>query len=263
MGSLLKMRAKKALKFLSRLTNSQFISNDIQFIPNYGMSISDGATYYNDDTGFAESVELGLQEIVTYDSDRLYFLQSCVPDNYIVRSTINVFHEYMHCLQNSEMFRKNNLSNDEQCQFIQDIACDRNPDFYENNGNYLITASEIQAEQYGILQTYEYLQEQFPNLSKKQCENVVLDVVNEKMLTPGIGYFVKQNHPFTSLADVNGTFDDAYQYALHTKRYYDIRDLEAGDYAKEYLRDHPDVEYNYDFDALEQSKFIAAINIQR
>ena len=47
------------------------------------------------------------------------------------------------------------------------------------------------------------------------------------------------------------------------KRYYDIRDLEAGDYAKEYLRDHPDVEYNYDFDALEQSKFIAAINIQR
>lgn len=253
------------MKTLVRLSNSLFTNHNIKAVLDYNLSISEAKTYYGEGS-CAERVEIGLCEIVEYSSNKMALFQPYVPDDHIVRVMINEFHEYAHCLQRNNMYRKHDLSNDEQIQFLQDISRINNDNFYFDN--YLITASEVQAERYGISHAYAYLKEQFPRLYNKQCEKLVLGVVNEKMLTPGTGYFVKRNRPFTSLSEVDKAFDDAYQHALHTKRYYDIRDIDAdhldkADYAKQYLCSHPDVEYRYDFNALEQVQFIAAINIQK
>lgn len=260
MGTKLRVRKQDALDFIMDFSDAVFNDTGVFTIFDSSETI-DTDILRCDENLYSEYVRIGVKEFDNYRLKTNSLFSTYVNDNEIVRSMIGINHEFAHYIQNDFTFRKNDLSVDEQLQLLQDIACLNNNDFYY--GNYTITASEIQAEQYGIIQTYTHLCTLYSNLSKKQCENLVLDVVNEKMLTPGVGYFVKRNHPFTSLNDVNDAFDDAYQHALHTKRYYDIRDLEAGDYAKEYLRDHPDVEYNYDFDALAQSKFIAAINIQK
>lgn len=266
MAVLLRMKSRDALGFLYRLSKVLFIRKGIEFSPNSEMSISKAITYCdNDNDLYPQKVEIGIEEIIACGYGKPYFFQKYVPDSHIVRSVMNEFHEHMHCIQNATMFRKEELSENEQIQLLQDTARINNDDFYFDN--YLIAACEVQAEQYGILQTYEYLK-QIPRLSNKQCEKLILDVVNEKMLTPGTGYFVKRNRPFTSLSEVDKAFDDAYQHALHTKRYYDIRDIDAdhldkADYAKQYLCSHPDVDYRYDFNALEQVQFIAAINIQK
>ena len=156
----------------------------------------------------AAGVDVGVSEIYhakyRFLSSRLLKVQ----DEDFARVILNMYHEEMHVIQKNQMFRKNDLSKYEQRQLIQEIACMDNPVYYLQGGNYKHNANEIQAEQYGIMKCYEYLQHAFPHKDPKQLESIVLNVVNDKMMR--YTYFVSQKEPFTSLSDVEAAFDDAY-----------------------------------------------------
>lgn len=146
---------------------------------------------------------------------------------------------------------------------IQEIACAGNYDYYFNdNGNYRVNASEIQAEKEGIRGAYEYLCDEFPNVDAKEHERIILNIVNNKMMTSS--YFVEQSTSFISLQEVEDAFDEAYDTSFIKDREYHVGSEHTQDVVKQYIQKHEDVckVYLSLHDSLEKDRCIAAINLK-
>lgn len=176
-----------------------------------------------------------------------------------------MYHEEMHVIQKNEIFRKNNLSEFEQNQLMQEIACMYSKDYYLNGLNYYVNANEIQAEQYGIESTYEYLCDTFPDISDDQIENVIVDVVNQKAR---MSYFIA-NKSYTSLDEILSAFDDAYDRSFVQTRDYrvNISPVDTDDPVHKYILSNPDEKTAYldclsgekETYALKQDRYVTSI----
>lgn len=255
MGHILGLRRQSAMRKLKLLGKDLF--NDKGLPCNFDSNISSYiAMLENTDTGYANRVTIGIAEIK--NAGYLKF----VPDNDFARIVLNMYHEQCHCIQKNYVFRLDNMDDLSEKQLIQEIACRENPDYYKNDGNYSINASEIQAEQYGILHTYDYLCESFPDVDAKYHESILVDIVNEKMRN--FTYFVNTPIQFTSLQDIEDAFDKAYDESFIKNRIYFVENRKSKDVVKKYMQTHDDAKTVYlnSETSFEKDKCIAAVNLK-
>lgn len=261
MGNILKLNRKLALDKLSKISRLLFKENGIDYKLNTDFDISYANTY-TDNNGFATLVNVGIREIYYAKRSPLHFIDPVVPDVDFVRTILNVYHEYAHCVQKNQMFRQDVLEECEQQQLIQEIACIDNPDYYIYDGNYTVNANEIQAEQFGVENTYNYLCKEFPNVSPHDIENVLVDIVNDKMQNST--YFVKNQKSFESLQEINDAFNKAYDESFDKTRYYYVNAKDTKDVVKLYMQKHSDIKEMYLSlsDSRLKYRYIATVNLQ-
>lgn len=145
---------------------------------------------------------------------------------------------------------------------IQEIACIDNPDYYINDGNYSINANEIQAEQFGIMKTYQYLCDEFSSVDSKYHEAVLVNIVNDKMQDST--YFVKNQKPFESLQEINDAFNKAYDESFDKTRYYYVNAKDTKDVVKLHMQKHSDIKEIYLSlsNPRFKDRYIATVNLQ-
>lgn len=261
MGNILELKQSFALKFIDKLSKQLFAENNIPYKLTNNLSIYEAKTY-GDGNNYVADVDIGIREISNIKRSFPYIKPVFVSDEDFVNVVLNIYHEQMHCLQKNQLFRESDLDNFTKAQVIQEIACMDNPDYYFNDGNYLINANEIQAEQYGIMEAYSYLCDKFPDIDSKQLETIILNVVNGKM--QAASYFVNRSEPFTSLSEVEDVFDEAYAASFETKRRYFVKARSTNDVVKKFMQENHKAEdvYLSISDPLEQDKCVAAINLR-
>lgn len=248
----------KALDELNILATKLSQQYDISYELNACLPISIAKAKYNN-TGFIEKIEIGISEIYNTTKSIRHPMNPPVSDFNFARTILNTFHETAHYEQKNQLFRQKNLSNNEQKQLVQDIACMSSKEYYQMNGNYKINVNEIEAEHYGIYSAYNYLCEIFSDVPKETHEQTLLQVINYKMKNST--YFVNQDKPFESLDEVYNAFDTAYEQALQTKHLYFVnRDIDK-DPIKQFMNEHPEAKDKYltAKTPYEQDKCIAAI----
>ena len=254
MGEILSLSRNDAFIMLGLLCDELFTSSDLRVINNPDLSISLAGVFGND---HATIVEIGVRELASVKDKRHVH----VSDEVFATIVLNMYHEKAYCIQKNELFRQIHLDPYTANQLIQEIACMNNPDYYFDH-NHAINASEIQAEQYGVMSTYQYLCSRFPEVDVKDHERIVLNIVNYKMFNST--YFISSSEPFTSLSEVEKAFDDAYNSFFTKKRTYMVNSSSTIDDAKLFMRKHPESKEAYlNADSpLEQDRCIAAINLK-
>lgn len=222
------------------------------------VTVHQAGSFFND-CGFVTDVTIGIAEIANTKTG--IFNHKSIADSDFVNVILNMYHEYCHCVQKNSLYKSFDLEESDINQLIQDVACVGNHEYYKSAGNYYINASEIQAEIFGIMNTYQYLCDEFPDLDKSECEALVLNVVNDKVLNNT--YFVKSDKPFTSLSDVETAFDEAYDKSFETKRIYYVESRNTSDPVKRFMQSHDDSKDAYLSVAapLEQDRCVASINL--
>lgn len=258
MGNILGLNKKTAINLLDNLSNELFIQHGFP-CKLYGHMPIFIARTYNDDDGYVTSVEIGI-DVIQNARSLIPFKSPSISDVDFATVVLNMYHEQNHCIHKNHVFRQSNLDECSARQLVQEIACRDNPDYYMGNSNYRINANEIQAEQYGIMNAYEYLCDEFSDVDPSVHEAIIVDIVNDKMQKSS--YFVHQDTPFTSLDEIERAFDDAYDASFMTKRMYVVNRNIEHDAVKRYMRDHADCRSVYlsADDPLEQDRCIAAIN---
>lgn len=139
---------------------------------------------------------------------------SRVPDLNFVTTIINIFHENRH-INNALNKYQNCRSNkdDDNALLISYLAKHYNSYYYiEHYPNYLI---EIDAEQSGILDAYDYLCYTYPK-HKELWEKLIVDYVNFK--AQNFTYFIYKSDGFTSLNEINTAFDESFDNSKSHKR---------------------------------------------
>lgn len=225
---------------------------------NSDITVRQAGSFVNDG-GCVTNVTIGIAEIEKAKTG--IFNHKSIADSDFTNVVLNMYHEYCHCVQKNNLYTSLDLEESDVNQLIQDVACTGNYEYYKDAGNYYINASEIQAEIFGIMNTYQYLCDEFPDLDKSEAEALVLDVVNDKVLNNT--YFVKSDKPFTSLSDVETAFDEAYDKSFETKRIYYVESRNTSDPVKRFMQSHDDSKEAYLSAAtpLEQDRCVASINL--
>ena len=258
---ILKLNKRTVTEKINNLAERLFIDNNIHYELDDNKSIQQAATHYNDQ-GYADSINIGFGEIEHAKRLFPHVINPSISDKVFATVILNMHHEYMHCIQKNELFRQTHLDTDTANQLIQEIACMDNPDYYFDNGNYKINANEIQAEKEGIVNAYQYLCDEFPDVDKSDHEHIILDIVNDKMMNST--YFINSPTPFKSLSAVEKAFDDAYDNSFTKTRLYMVNSSNTHDAVKLFMQDHPEAKETYlNADSpLEQDRCIAAINLK-
>lgn len=261
MDNSLRLNKRIALKKLTILSDILFANRQIDCELNESISITSACTY-NDDKGCAKAVEIGVYEIEHAKKSFMHMMNPLVSDTDFARVVLNMYHEQSHCIQKNYLFRLNHLDESSEKQLVQEIACRENYDYYKKDGNYSFNANEIQAEQYGILQAYGYLCEEFPEVDAKQHEAILLEIVNDKMQNST--YFVRRSKPFTSLQEVESAFDKAYDDSFERYRMYYVENKKTCDIVKQYMQTHSEAKAVYLSldDQSAKDKCVATINLK-
>lgn len=259
MGDALNLSKHDAMAALYNLSNVEFADKGIRYDLDETSSIYVAGSHI-DSAGFVEFVNIGVAEIARAKNG--LFCRNNISDELFALSTINVYHEKMHCLQRNCLFRQSDLTNSASNQLVQEVACRENYDYYFRDGNYTMNASEIQAEQYGIVKSYEYLCSVFVDIDSRYHEKLLVDVVNNKMNSSS--YFIKNHDDFTSLQEIIDAFDDAYDASFSQKRMYYVNNKDTKDCVKQYMQSHDDARNVYLSltDSLEKDKCVASINLE-
>lgn len=264
MSNKLGLQKESTLDYIHEETERLFVEHDVHFIVDDGLSITKALTG-EDDRNCASIVRIGVFEIYHAKRNFPYLKSSVVQDEDFAKVILNMYHEEMHVIQKNEIFRKQNLSEFEQNQLMQEIACMYSRDYYMNGSNYCFNANEIQAEQYGIESTYDYLCNTFPDISTDQIENIIVNVVNQKAQ---MSYFI-ENKTYTSLNEILSAFDDAYDRSFTQTRDYrvNISLADTDDPVRKYILSNPDEKTAYldclsgekETYALKQDRYVASI----
>ena len=264
MSNKLGLQKESALDYIHEETERLFAEHDVYFIVDDGLSITKALTS-EDDSNRASRVRIGVFEIYHTKRNFLYLKSSVVQDEDFAKVILNMYHEEMHIIQKNNIFRKQNLSECEQNQLMQEIACMYSRDYYMNGSNYCFNANEIQAEQYGIESTYDYLCNTFPDMPTDQIENIIVNVVNQKAQ---MSYFI-ENKTYTSLNEILSAFDDAYDRSFTQTRDYrvNISLADTDDPVRKYILSNPDEKTAYldclsgekETYALKQDRYVASI----
>lgn len=209
MGNILRLSKLFVQESFSELSKQLYVNCGVSFKLSDSLSVGE-VEVYGDSSGYAVNVNIGIGKIKEENT--------LVSDEYFVDVIISMYHAQIHCIQKNRVFRESNLDEFMERQLIQEIACIGNAEYYLNN--YYINANEIQAEYYGILETYNYLCDTFPWVDSKQLENIICNVINSKMRISS--YFVNKLKLFTSLSVIDNTFNEVYMHSFNVKRRYFI-----------------------------------------
>ena len=155
----------------------------VPFYVRKDLSYIMGETYSSD--AFPYKVYIGTNGL----QNNFSFLNHIFPisDQKFAQVIINIFHEATHCQQKNVMFQNDSPTQNDINQTISELACRGNKTYYMGQHNYIMNPNEIQAEYSGVTEAYQYLCTVFPDIDKKQHEQIILDVLNTK-LQSGVSY---------------------------------------------------------------------------
>lgn len=122
MSNKLGLQKESTLDYIHEETERLFVEHDVHFIVDDGLSITKALTG-EDDRNCASIVRIGVFEIYHAKRNFPYLKSSVVQDEDFAKVILNMYHEEMHVIQKNEIFRKQNLSEFEQNQLMQEIAC--------------------------------------------------------------------------------------------------------------------------------------------
>lgn len=133
------------------------------------------------------------------------------------------FHEARHVFQYSEIFNQTSKNQMDVYMGLSFAVCSKNRDFYTYPNNYSCLSYEIDAERYGIKHAYTFLKTSFPQLSELDCENLILNYINEKCEQHKQNctkYFVDSKN-YMSLAELDLEFQNMFEKSFsHTYNYF-------------------------------------------
>lgn len=256
---------------LDCLTAELFDTDNIRCDWDDELSISTAGTY-RDSMGRAESVTIGMNEILTASGTGFHKNNPKISDDVFANVVLNMYHEKEHCIQKNELFRKEILDEFEQKQLISEIACIENGEYYKGDGNYTKNINEMEAERKGVASAYEYLRKEFPWLDKtdnngvNKLEEILVNIVNEKKTKT---YFLEDFSDFKCLDEIYAAFDkaekDSYIASDNSQnRRYVVTVTNPKDPVKKYMQDHSEAKEVYLSlaDPLEKDRCVAAINLK-
>ena len=257
MDKILNLNKTEALNKLLELFDEISQRTNIPCIENKALSIHIGQTH-SDINNNPEFIEIGTQQIQDARFGPFKNNLAKIPDENFVNVIINVYHEYSHYLQQTKIYTQISSNKSLQHQILQQLACVKNNDYYWNN--YLINAEEIQAEKYGIINTYDYLCDEFPNISKQTLEQLIVETVNHKITK--YNYFIKT--PCDTLQEIQQAFDKVYIKSFQTERIFNPdRQSNINNPIKPFMNSHPETieTYRRTKTPFKQDKCLATINM--
>lgn len=141
-----------------------------------------------------------------------------IDDADFIKSLVALFHESRH-LDSYLYFCKDFRDNvqDDYYLLISHMAIENNRMYYESN--YSNMACEIDAEQYAINSTYQYLKNQFPNCD---YESLIVNYVNEMIQQGDYKIDFSNNKKYSSFEQIIVTFDEKFERSKNTQRIVNI-----------------------------------------
>ena len=217
MSKVLNLSYTNAIRKINDLSDRLFGGGNIDYQLNEQISMYNAVTYRDESTGLANGVMIGTNGL----QNNFGFLNHIfsISDQKFAQVIINIFHEATHCQQKNVMFQNDSPTQNDINQTISELACRGNKTYYMGQHNYIMNPNEIQAEYSGVTEAYQYLCTVFPDIDKKQHEQIILDVLNTK-LQSGVSYWIhpSKDNVFTSLSDVEQAFEKAYDSLLGKDR---------------------------------------------
>ena len=146
--------------------------------------------------------------------------QAPLSDTKFLKMITTIFHELEHYHQQTQTYRKENPSNDDIYMTIREVATLKNPCYYKPSDmhNYIYDPTEIMAEYQGIMQTYNYLQNEFENIPANTKEQIMVNFVNHCQKAPY--YWIHSKEPFQSMEEIENAFETVYKKSKFIKRKY-------------------------------------------
>lgn len=141
-------------------------------------------------------------------------------DTKFLKMITTVFHELAHYYQQTSTYQKTNPSNDDVYMTMREIATLKNPFYYKPSDmhNYVYDPTEIMAEYQGIMQTYNYLQNEFEDIPANTKEQIMVNFVNHCQKAPY--YWIHSKKPLQSMEEIENAFEIAYKTSKFIKRKY-------------------------------------------
>lgn len=169
--------------------------------------------------------------------NRLKYAQYPVNTHDFIGCIIAGHHEKRHYQQ--QYGNKNNQpTTKDQLTALNALICTNNKNYYFMNGNYYTQLCEIDAEQQGLTDTYVFLKNHLHGYSDQDCQQFIVDYVNQRVQENPYYIPQKEYHSFTEIIQ---EFDQAFQNALDTpKPYYMAGYKSYPDIAMRYMWQHDD-----------------------
>lgn len=257
MDKILNLTKNKTINKLLKLFNEISKNTNIPFVENRILNITISQTH-SDINNHPEFIEIGTKQIREARFGPFKSNLAKISDMDFTNTVINTYHEYAHCVQQTKIYAQTPFDKRIQHQILQQLVCVGDDDYYWDN--YLINAEEIQAEQYGINSAYQYLCDEFPDISTSTLEQLIVSTVNHKITE--YDYFIKK--PCKTLHEIQEAFDKAYDQSFQTERIFNPdRQSNINNPIKPFMNSHPETieTYRRTKTPFEQDKCLATINM--
>ena len=234
--------------FRKKINFRKYIDDIIQSVSesNNGLTINFG----NLENGRnAEAVFSFDTENVSINIDQKFTIIKSMND--FINFSVAMFHESRHISQYSQIIE----GDCDADALLSHIAGESNLDYYLANYKYDVT--EIDAEHYGLMKTYFYLQNNFP---EENAEELILEYVQSNKDTEL--YAMIKSETIKNIYDLDSAFDNAKQQVGNHYVYYFVG--RTRDVAANYMRNHRDVfERFIDLNSkIERDKLLTAIHME-
>lgn len=135
-----------------------------------------------------------------------HFWYKQVSDIDFLKCICSIYHEEKHIMQNTQDYYEICPSDETIQMCIRQFINGNNRKYYTGKERYCNDLSEIDAEAYGLLNTYEFLVDNLPDLDANQ---MICDLVNEKIKTSD--YFISGH--YNNINDILDAFSEHYEEA--------------------------------------------------
>lgn len=158
-------------------------------------------------------INIGIKDII---EPNLIGLPSnkLIDDNNFIKSIVAMYHESRHL--DAKLYGCDGFRSKEDSYYLEVdyMAIEDNRQYYDSNYNNM--ASEIDAEQYAINMTYEYLKREFPD---SDGDKLIVDYVNTMIQT--CEYKIGKsngNGLYSSIDEINKAFDEKFEKSKSMQR---------------------------------------------
>ena len=143
-----------------------------------------------------------------------------IDDNVFITTMVTLFHESRHMENYLQQYRFTR-DNPEECRQMALSYLVRQGSDISYLSNYYSDPIEIDAEEFGVLSAYYYLQKNYPNL---EYEQLILNYVNDRACDSNYYFFsIPKGSALTSIEEVENAYNTAFSESKNKAKSYDER----------------------------------------
>lgn len=193
-----------------KLLGFQITKPGVKYRFDNSESINEGGVNRRLD-GAAMTVDIGMKEIASSK-------QPYIEDEDFAKVIWVICHESVHVRQCNDTFRKTDADFANKQQAIESLAIYNNPIYYTDCHNYEKNSNELEAEYHGFLQMVDYFHDNFPYVSNREKNKMIVNLVNQHCQRD---YFLgPKGRTFNSIDEIDEAFQDAYILSFTTMKKY-------------------------------------------